>query len=191
MLRQHLDTPAFDPAKVQEAIAAAKARARSLHRSLRAQAADEDDFRQAVLLDLICRSDRFDATRGSWPAFVCVVTHHAAARLAKRQSRTAALITSLPPDHDVADDRCRVGAADLAIDLKRAVERLPPQLRNLVALIADTGNLACAQRASAVPTASFYRALGELRRRFIAEGVATGPRADLGRKTDRIGRSLA
>jgi DNA-directed RNA polymerase specialized sigma24 family protein len=97
MLRQHADTAPFN------AIHAAQARARSLSRSLGAQSADAEDFRQAMLLDLIRRSGRFDAERGSWPAFVCVVTQHAATRIAKHRGRAAALITSLPSDHQLTD----------------------------------------------------------------------------------------
>ena len=190
MLRQHADAAPFELAKVQVAIDAAQARARLLSRSLGAQSADAEDFRQAILLDLIRRSGHFDAERGPWPAFVCIVTHHAATRIAKHRGRAAALITSLPPDHQLTDDKHRVSAADLAIDLKGAVERLPPHLQRLVAVIADTGNLACARRASAVSPASFYRALRHLRLRFIAEGFAPGSGSDLGRIADRIGRSL-
>ncbi len=189
MLRQHLDTPAFDPAKVQVAIAAAKARARSLNRSLRAQAADEDDFQQAILLDLISRADRFDPSRGAWGAFVSVVTRHSAARIAHRQLRHAQAVTSLSGDHDVADDSRRVDGIELGLDLRRSCDRLPRRLKGIVDLIAETGSIADARHESALSPAGFYRALAELRLRFVADDLA--PDRRLGRLARPLGRSLA
>jgi DNA-directed RNA polymerase specialized sigma24 family protein len=175
MLRQHAFNPGFDAETVALSLAAARGRARALRRRLRAPSVDEEDFRQTILLDLVTRADRFNAARGSWPAFVCVVTRHAAAEIARSHSCAAALVSLLP--HDLVDDRHRVSAADLAIDLKRAIEHLPRHLQNLVALIAETGSLTRAQRASAISPATFYRALRDLRLRFIAAGLATAARA--------------
>jgi DNA-directed RNA polymerase specialized sigma24 family protein len=189
MPRQHSEPARFEPAALATALAAATARARSLRRSLKAPAADEDDFRQAILLDLIGRAERFDPNRGAWGAFVSVVTRHAAARIAHHQLRHAQATTWLSEDHDVADDSHRIDGIDLGLDLQRSCNRLPRRLKGLVGLIVETGSIADAQRESVLSPASFYRALAELRLRFLADDLA--PNHRLGRLASPLGRSLA
>ena len=70
------------------ALAAATTKARSLRRRLKAPAADEDDFQQAILLDLIHRADRFDPDR----AVPRVVRVHGDRRLLAGQRRLEAAV---------------------------------------------------------------------------------------------------
>lgn len=169
MLQQHPYRPASGPSAIAEAIAAAEWQARRLCRRCGCPSADEEDFRQAILVDLIARADRFEPVRGSWPAFVRVVTNHAASRIARNEGRRAAL---LRPQYDPVDDRQRPASNDLAIDFAREIERLPRSLRGLVELIAETGTVAGARRASPLSPASFFRALRDLRLRLLAAGLA-------------------
>lgn len=170
MLRQCPNRPPSEASTIADAVAAAEWLARRLSRRLGSVAADEEDFRQAILLDLIARADRFDPSRGTWPAFVSVVTRHAAAGIARDQCRRAALFLPLDDDEPI-DDRQPPGAADLAIDFVRETGRLPHPLMRLVDRIAEAGTVAGARRASAASPASFYRALRELRLRLVAAGL--------------------
>src|SRR4051812_2126005 len=185
MHRQHSDQPFIDLAALATAIAAAQARARGLRNRLRLQAADEEDVRQSVLLDLICRAARFDPGRGPWPAFVSVVTRNATLRLAKKQIRLSATITQLDEEHDLADERCRASAINLGLDLQRAIRQLPRHLRSIVVRIAETGSLSGAQHASDMSRASFYRAVRDLRLRLIAHSSSPNTFAPLERSPDR------
>ncbi len=171
MFQQGNGTIRHDRAALKVALAVASTRARSLRRRLKTQAADADDFRQAILLELVGRAARFDPCRGTWGAFVSVVTRHAAARLANHRLRhpSAAMVLSLDPD--IADANHRVDAIDLGLDLRDSFDRLPRRLKRVVDLIVETGSVANAQRASGLSTASFYRALAELRLCFIADGL--------------------
>jgi hypothetical protein len=175
---------------LRTALGAAEGRARGLRRTLRAQHADEEDFRQAILLDLICRADRFEDSRGVWPAFVSLVTRHTAARLARNQIRFCASSVALTSDHDIADDRYRESAVDLALDLRSALRRLPRRLQNVVNSIVDAGSLAGAQRASAMSSATFYRAVRELRLHLAIAGASL-PQATSVARTDRTFGSVS
>lgn len=172
MLQQHPYRPASGPSAIADAIAAAEWQARRLCRRCGCSSADEEDFRQAILVDLIARADRFEPVRGSWPAFVRVVTEHAASRIARNEGRRAAYFSPLADQDEPIDDRQRPGSNDLAIDFAREIERLPRSLRGLVDLIAETGTVAGARRASPLSPASFFRALRELRLRLLAAGFA-------------------
>ena len=58
-----------------------------LHRRLCLPAADLDDLRQDLLIDLICRLPAFDASRGSIGAFAGIVLRNQASRIALRLHR--------------------------------------------------------------------------------------------------------
>ncbi len=170
MLRPH-PTHAFDTARTATAIAAAGARAAGLRRSLKAQRTDEQDFRQAILLDLMVRSPRFDQKRGPWPAFVSVITRNAATDIAHREICRRST-TVLGGDHEYPEETTSSIAEHVRIDLKRAIEKLPPHLAQLMQAIATSGEIKAARRATGTPPARFYRALAELRRHLIREGAA-------------------
>jgi DNA-directed RNA polymerase specialized sigma24 family protein len=172
MLRQHADIGRIDAEALQVAIGAAQIRSRRLQRRLGAGWADAEDFQQDLLLDLIGRSDDFDPSRGSWPAFICVVTRNAAVKIAQRHIRLASSTVPLGPEHDLADDRSLVGSEDFVIDVQRALRRLPPDLQDLVSRIADKGDIASAKHAPPGSRASFYRALRNLRLHLVAQGVS-------------------
>ena len=74
--------------------------ARRLHRRLCLPAADIDDLRQDLLIDLICRLPAFDASRGSIGAFAGIVLRNQASRIALRHHR----------------DRCSRGGALVSLD---------------------------------------------------------------------------
>ena len=61
--------------------------ARRLYRRLCLPAADIDDLRQDLLIDLICRLPGFDARRGSIGAFANIVLHNQSSRIAIRHHR--------------------------------------------------------------------------------------------------------
>ena len=58
-----------------------------LHRKLMLPAADLDDLRQDLLVDLICRLPGFDARRGSIGAFANIVLRNQSSRIAIRHHR--------------------------------------------------------------------------------------------------------
>lgn len=74
--------------------------ARRLHRRLCLPAADLDDLRQDLLIDLICRLPAFDASRGSIGAFAGIVLRNRASRIALRHHR----------------ERCSRGGALVSLD---------------------------------------------------------------------------
>jgi RNA polymerase sigma-70 factor (ECF subfamily) len=74
--------------------------ARRLHRRLCLPAADLDDLRQDLLIDLICRLPAFDASRGSIGAFAGIVLRNQASRIALRHHR----------------ERCSRGGALVSLD---------------------------------------------------------------------------
>jgi len=77
--------------------------ARRLHRRLCQPAADLDDLRQDLLIDLICRLPAFDASRGSIGAFAGIVLRNQSSRIALKHHR----------------DRCSRGGALLSLDAPR------------------------------------------------------------------------
>tara|TARA_R110002167_G_scaffold202616_2_gene406484 strand:+ start:2666 stop:3262 length:597 start_codon:yes stop_codon:yes gene_type:complete len=77
--------------------------ARRLHRRLGLPAADLDDLRQDLLIDLICRLPAFDASRGSIGAFAGIVLRNQSSRIALKHHR----------------DRCSRGGALVSLDAPR------------------------------------------------------------------------
>src|SRR5690625_689872 len=99
----------ISPADVATLIDEADAAARRLRRKLVLPAADLDDLRQDLLVDLICRLPGFDARRGSIGAFANIVLRNQSSRIAMRHHR-----------------RCRAqGGAMLSLDVPLAGSREP------------------------------------------------------------------
>ena len=170
MLHHSTPLPLQDQTALAVAMNAANRRAGSLARQVKDPARDRDDHRQDILLDLLQRAHRFDPVRGSWGAFVTVVTRHAALTLLAGHLRSAAIETASADD--LADPAGHVEAATLlAIDVNAARRRLPPSLGEMLDAIAEEGSVTGAQRAGTQPAASFYRALRQLRLRLIAAGL--------------------
>lgn len=170
MLHHSTPLPLHDQTALAVAMNAANRHAGRLARQVRDPARDRDDHCQDILLDLLQRAHRFDAERGSWGAFVTVVTRHAALTLLARHLRSVA-IENVNVD-DLADPTGHVKPAILlSIDVKSARRRLPPSLSEILEAIAEEGSVTGAQRAGTQPAASFYRALRQLRLHLIAAGL--------------------
>ena len=170
MLPHSTPLPLQDQTALAVAMSAANRRAGRLARQVRDPARDRDDHRQDILLDLLQRAHRFDPVRGSWGAFVTVVTRHAALTLLAGHLRSGVIETASADD--LVDPAGHVEAATLlAIDVKSARRRLPPSLCEMLDEIAEEGSVTGAQRACTQPAASFYRALRQLRLRLIAAGL--------------------
>ena len=170
MLHHSTPLPLQDQTALAVAMRAASRHAGRLARQVRDPARDREDHRQDILLDLLQRAHRFDAERGSWDAFVTVVTRHAALTLLARHLRSAP-IENLSAG-DLADPAGHAEAATLlSIDVKSARRRLPPSLCEMLDAIAEEGSVTGAQRAGTQPAASFYRALRQLRLRLITAGL--------------------
>lgn len=170
MLHHSTPLPLQDQTALAVAMSAADSRAGRLARQVRDPARDREDHRQDILLDLLQRAHRFDAARGSWSAFVTVVTRHAALSLLAQHVRTAAIENTSVDD--LADPAGHVEVATLlSIDVNAARRRLPSSLGEMLDAIAEEGSVTGAQRAGTQPAASFYRALRQLRLRLIAAGL--------------------
>ena len=146
MLHHSTPLPLQDQTALAVASSAASRRAGHLARQIKDPARDRDDLRQDILLDLLQRAHRFDPVRGSWGAFVIVVTGHAALTLLARHLRSAAIENSSADD--LADPPGHVEAATLlSIDINSARRRLPPSLGEMLDKIAEEGSVTGAQRA--------------------------------------------
>ncbi|MGM0584711.1 MAG: sigma factor [Pseudomonadota bacterium] len=77
----------ISPSDLATLIDEADLAARRLHRKLALPAADLDDLRQDLLVDLICRLPGFDARRGSIGAFANIVLRNQCSRVAIRHHR--------------------------------------------------------------------------------------------------------
>ena len=170
--RQHTTAPLDDPAALAVAVAAAGRAARKVSRHAKDPAFDRDDHRQDILVDLVSRAARFDPARGSWGAFVTVVTRNAAHTMLARRT---GMITVAPAEvealGDIAQGHAEAASA-VRIDTTALLQRLPASLLPVVMGVAEEGGVTDAQRASGIPAASFYRALRQLRLRLIAGGLA-------------------
>ena len=171
MLPHSTPLPLQDQTALAVAMSAANRRAGRLARQVRDPARDRDDHCQDLLVDLIARADRFDPARGSWGAFVTVVTRHAALTLLAR-SRSSVVIESLSPGGLADPAGPTEAAALLAIDMNSARRHLPLSLCEVLDAIAEEGCVTGAQRISTQPAATFYRSLRHLRLRLIAGGLA-------------------
>jgi DNA-directed RNA polymerase specialized sigma24 family protein len=173
MLHHPTHLPLHDQTALAIAMSAAHRRARRLSRQVKDAACDRDDHAQDILLDLITRSSRFDPERGSWGAFVTVVTRNAALTILARSSRP------LATDCDIDDLMLEPhGHAERAlvtmIDARTLQRRLPASLRDILATLLETASVTDAQATSGQSPASFYRALRQLRLRLVATGLAPG-----------------
>lgn len=79
--------PPISPEDLAKLIDEAAVAARRLHRKLVLPAADLDDLRQDLLVDLICRLPGFDARRGSIGAFANIILRNQSSRIALRYHR--------------------------------------------------------------------------------------------------------
>lgn len=190
--------PPLSRADLATLIDEADAAARRLHRKLALPAADLDDLRQDLLLDLICRLPGVDARRGPIGAFAGIVLRNQSTRIASRfhRHRRAQGGTLLPLDATAGkgdvpismmladtdglaawhgDDREAEEDADLRYDIARALGALPPEARGLCAAL-GTCDVSDLIGRDGVSRSALYRRVARLRLELAMRGL--GPRWD-------------
>lgn len=153
--------------------------ARRLAHRLGLAADHADDLRQELLVDLLERLARFDASRSPFTAFARLVMRHHAATLAERWIRELRRpVRPLVDDAQHHDDDCDVvqddgvddtafAAAVTRVDLGRTRAGLPPALRETCTALdgRDPGEAAALHSAS---RATFYRRVAGLRLELLS-----------------------
>ena len=190
--------PPIAPDDLATLIDEAAAAARRLHRKLVLPAADLDDLRQDLLVDLICRLPGFDARRGSIGAFANIVLRNQSSRIAirhhrQRRAQGGSLLSLEVPlagskepvgDTLTEDDGlaawhgqscCAVSVSDEHRALEIALARLPAEDRRFCAALADRPVSALAAEGFGSRSA-LYRRLADLRHVLTAHGL--GPAWD-------------
>lgn len=177
--------PPITPADLATLINESAVAARRLHLKLVLPAADLDDLRQDLLVDLICRLPGFDARRGSIGAFAGIILRNQSARIAIRhhRQRRAQGGTVLSLDAPIAggveplgcllaetdglaawhgQDASAAEDAELRHDLALALGALPEETRRLCAAL---GTCAIAEIVSHNDTSrsALYRRIARLR----------------------------
>lgn len=186
------------PADLSTLIDEADAAARRLRRKLGLPAADHDDLRQDLLVDLICRLPGFDARRGSIGAFANIVLRNQASRIAMRHHRQrraqgGSLLsievplagTREPVGDTVTEDEglsawhgqtcCAAAVTELHHALQAALAQLPDEDRRFCAALAHRPVTALAAEGFGSRSA-LYRRLADLRHVLTAHGL--GPAWD-------------
>lgn len=167
--------------------------ARRLHRKLRLPAADLDDLRQDLLVDLICRLPGFDARRGSIGAFAGIVLRNQSSRIAMRHHRRrraqggTVLSLDVPPAGGTeplgcllaesdglaawhGQDLCATEDAELRHDLARALGELPEDARELCAALGTCAIAEIVGRAG-ISRSALYRHIARLRLDLAMRGL--------------------
>jgi RNA polymerase sigma-70 factor (ECF subfamily) len=171
--------------------------------------ADRPDLEQELALDLLRRLPRFDAARAGRNTFIARIVEHRVATIMEAQTagvrdyrRVAGSLDERRPGDDgpsadgppVLDQheyrRETIAAArrdedlhGLRRELAEAIAALPPDLRDLCQRLRDS-SVSEVSRETGVPRSTLYDAIGKVRDRFDAAGLA----AYLGGPTDRGGR---
>lgn len=190
--------PPISPADLATLINEAAVAARRLHRKLVLPAADLDDLRQDLLVDLICRLPGFDARRGSIGAFANIVLRNQSSRIAIRHHRQrraqggALLSLEVPlagarePVGDTLTEEdglaawhgqtcCAAAVIELHHALRAALARLPAEDRRFCAALAHRPVTMLAAEDFGSRSA-LYRRLADLRHVLTAHGL--GPAWD-------------
>ena len=179
-------------------LAEADAAARRLRRKLVLPAADLDDLRQDLLVDLLRRLPAYDPSRGSIGAFANIVLRNQSSRIAmrhhrKRRAQGGPLLSLEVPltgtqdpvgDTLTEDDGlatwhgqtcCAAAFTELHHALQAALARLPAEDRRFCAALAHRPVTALAAEGFGSRSA-LYRRLAELRHVLTAHGL--GPAWD-------------
>ena len=190
--------PPISPSDLATLIDEANLAARRLHRKLALPAADLDDLRQDLLVDLICRLPGFDSRRGSIGAFANIVLRNQSSRIAMRHHRQrraqgGSLLSLEVPlagtrepvgDTLTEDDGlaawhgqtcCAAAVTELHHALQAALARLPAEDRRFCAALAHRPVTALAAEGFGSRSA-LYRRLADLRHVLTAHGL--GPAWD-------------
>lgn len=183
----------LSPSDVATLIDEADASARRLHRKLALPAADLDDLRQDLIIELICRLPGFDKRRGSIGAFANVVLRNQCSRIAIRhhRQRQAQGGTVLSLDAPVAgsaeplgcllaetdglvawhgQDRCAAADVETRHDLARALADLPEDVRGLCAALGSCAVADLVGR-NGISRSALYRRLARLRLDLAMRGL--------------------
>ncbi len=190
--------PPITSADLSTLIAEADTAARRLRRKLVLHAADHDDLRQDLLVDLICRLPGFDARRGSIGAFANIVLRNQSSRIAMRHHRQrraqggSLLSLEVPlagarePVGDTLTEEdglaawhgqacCAAAVTELHHALQAALARLPAEDRRFCAALAHRPVTALVAEGFGSRSA-LYRRLADLRHVLTAHGL--GPAWD-------------
>jgi len=190
--------PPITPTDLSTLIAEADAAARRLRRKLVLPAADHDDLRQDLLVDLICRLPGFDARRGSIGAFANIVLRNQSSRIAMRHHRQRRVqggpLLSLevplagtrePVGDTLTEDDglaawhgqtcCAAAVTELCHAMETALARLPAEDRRFCAALAHRPVTALAAEGFGSRSA-LYRRLADLHHVLTAHGL--GPAWD-------------
>ncbi len=190
--------PPITSADLSTLIAEADTAARRLRRKLVLHAADHDDLRQDLLVDLICRLPGFDARRGSIGAFANIVLRNQSSRIAMRHHRQrraqggSLLSLEVPlagarePVGDTLTEEdglaawhgqacCAAAVTELHHALQAALAQLPAADRRFCAALAHRPVTALAAEGFGSRSA-LYRRLADLRHVLTAHGL--GPAWD-------------
>jgi DNA-directed RNA polymerase specialized sigma24 family protein len=166
--------------------------AAGLVRRFHLPAADRDDLRHDLLVDLFVRLKDFDPSRGTLAAFAVIVIRHGVPRLAARLRRDSALFAPLSLDDPISglnsatlggtvaedDDYTArfwpptnpIDALEHRLSLDRALNTLSPKWLGLcVDLIASSVGRLCTEREPS--RATFYRQLKDVRLCLMAAGL--------------------
>lgn len=165
-----------DVERLRVAMTTAGFQSRRLSRRLAIADADHEDFRQIILVAILMRSGRHDARRGLWSTFVGVIARNAAADLVRTHRSRPGVEPLDAAEHHLIDPD--TPDPEFNADLRQALLALPRPHQQLVGLIAETGSLADAQRASTMSPATFYRRVHDLRLRLLMAGLAPRPEKD-------------
>ena len=167
--------------------------ARRLHRKLVLPAADLDDLRQDLLVDLICRLPGFDKRRGSIGAFANIVLRNRCSRIAirhhrQRQAQGGTVLSLDAPVSGSAEplgcllaetdglatwhgqDRCAAADVETRHDLARALADLPEDVRGLCAAL-GTCAVADLIGRDGISRSALYRRLARLRLELAMRGL--------------------
>lgn len=185
--------PPLSTADLATLLEEADAAARRLRRKLALPAADLDDLRQDLLVDLICRLPSFDARRGGVGAFANIVLRNESSRIAirhhrRRRAQGGALLSldlplagtrepigeTLAESDGLAAWHGRDGDAgdelEARLTVRRALARLAGSDRRFCAALADRSVPALAA-AGFGSRSVLYRRLAELRLVLAAYGL--------------------
>lgn len=159
--------PAWEREHLASAMAIAGRYARSGARRMSLPRADRDDLEQDILLTLLERGGRFDPTRGSWDAFVTLVSRRAVIDR-MRAERSGSRPAIVPVDLEVFPHGASATQQDhadssITLDLARVADDLPQQSRRLMALLSIADDVSDAQKRAPQSRASFFRNLRDLR----------------------------
>ena len=185
--------PPISPSDLATLIDEADLAARGLHRKLALPAADLDDLRQDLLVDLICRLPGFDKRRGSIGAFAGLVLRNRCARIAirhhrRRRAQGGTVLSLDAPAAGSAEplgcllaetdglaawhgqERCAAEDVETRHDLARALADLPEDVRGLCAAL-GTCAVADLVGRDGLSRSALYRRVARLRLELAMRGL--------------------